>query len=267
MRNNIGIFDSGTGGLTVAHAIHRLLPKEKLIYFGDTLHLPYGEKSQETIIEYSEKITRFLINKNAKVIVIACNTATAQAYDAIKKICDQQNIPCINVIHPVVKQVVNSTFTRVGVIGTRGTINTNAYGKSIGAEAPNKKVYSLATPLLVPMIEEGIYNHPISREIIAYYLNQPILKDIETLILGCTHYPLLYTEIEHFYEYKIPILDGAHIVALEVQRILAKNGISATERAGENEFIISDYTPIFEKNARIFFQEKVNLTVKKEVSI
>ena len=262
----IGIFDSGIGGLTVAQAIHKLLPKEQLVYFGDTLHLPYGDKSQQTIIGYAEKITRFLISKKSKIIVIACNTASAYAYEAIKKICDEEKVFCVDVIHPIVKQVLSSTFNKIGVIGTRGTIHSNIYGKKIETADRNKKVCSLATPLLVPMIEEGVYNHPISKEILAFYLKQSALKDIETLILGCTHYPLLYQEIENFYNHKIPILDGAHVVALAVQDVLEKNKLLSEKKENENEFFISEYTEVFEKNAQIFFQEKINLSIRKDVS-
>lgn len=267
MRNRIGIFDSGIGGLTVAHAIGRLLSKEQLVYFGDTLHLPYGDKSKETIISYCEKITHFLLEENVKIVVIACNTASAAgAYDAVKKICAAVGVLCIDVIQPIVQQVLQSSYQKIGIIGTRVTIQSDAYAKNIQAVAAEKKVYSLATPLLVPMIEEGILNHPVSKSILDFYLNQSILKDIDTLVLGCTHYPLLYPEIEKFYDYQLPILDGSHAVALAVQHILSKNNLLATEITGENIFFISEYTATFEKNAAILFQNQVNLRIHKEVT-
>lgn len=263
MSQSIGIFDSGLGGCTVAHAIYRLLPKEKLIYFGDTLHFPYGDKAPETIIKYSEEITRFLIKKKSKIVVIACNTASAHAHEQVKKICEQAGVLAIDVIHPIAEQIANASYQKIGIIGTRGTIQTQAYDKRIHLLNPNKKIQSLATPLLAPMVEEGIFNHPISRLVLQHYLEHSKLKDIEALVLGCTHYPLLYNDIEAFYDYKMPILDGAHTVALAVQKLLKENNLLSEHKESDNEFYISEFTPFFEQSACLFFQDKIQLKIAK----
>ncbi len=191
----IGIFDSGVGGLTVAKEVKRLLPNEDLIYFGDTKHLPYGEKSKEAIIEYTTKITQFLLQQNCKAIVIACNTATANALKEVEELVNGE-VPIIDVINPVAEKVAFEIHNNVGVIATKATVNSGLYKKSIRKHNKFIKVDELATPLLVPAIEEGFKNHPITHAIIYNYLSNHKLKNIETLILGCTHYPLLIDEIK-----------------------------------------------------------------------
>ena len=185
----IGIFDSGIGGLTVANAIQKVLPNESLIYFGDTAHLPYGDKSPDSIKYYAIRITQFLMQKNCKMIVIACNTASSIAYETVKDFVEGK-IPVVDVISPVVDLVAHTkSIHKVGVIGTKGTIKSDIYAKKIKASS-KKEVASLATPLLAPMIEEGFFNNKISRSVIASYLSSRKLAKIDALILACTHYPL-----------------------------------------------------------------------------
>ena len=208
----IGIFDSGIGGLTVVRALKEKLPNEYIIYFGDTEHLPYGEKSNKAIQNFSKKITQFLINKNCKAIVMACNSASSVAFEVVKK--QAKNIPVFNVIDPIVKVVANNcNDCKIGVIGTKTTIQSGVYVRKIQEICSSAKVSSLATPLLVPMIEEGFVNEEISHKIIANYLSNKSLANIDSLILACTHYPLIYNEINNFYGGKVQLIDSADIVA------------------------------------------------------
>ena len=257
----IGIFDSGIGGLTVANAIHHHLPKESLIYFGDTAHLPYGDKSPEAIRNYSLKITDFLLEKKVKMIVIACNTASSIAYDAVKKHMGKKAI-LVNVIDPVVKAVTTGKFHRIGVIGTKATIKSDVYAKKIRMQNKKLEVASLATPLLAPMIEEGFFNNKISTTIIDSYLSRPKIKKIDSLILACTHYPLIRPEIERYYKKKINIVDSAEIVGLCVKDLLTKNDLLNDGKKSNHHFYVSDYTRSFEKSTRLFFKGKVKLAQK-----
>lgn len=260
----IGVFDSGVGGLTVASAIKQVLPGEKLIYFGDTAHLPYGDKSGETIINYSKHIADFLIQKNVKVVLIACNTASAVAYNELKKYLDNK-ILIVNVIDPVVNYVSEYyQETKIGVIGTKGTINSGMYEKKIVENDKSIQVASLATPLFVPMIEEGFVYDDISNAIIRSYLSSSVLNDIQSLILGCTHYPIIKNQIRKFFDFKVDVLDSANIVArslkaqLESKNLLNNNNSTSSK----DVFYVSDYTSYFEAIARMFFEERINLLKK-----
>ncbi len=186
----IGVFDSGVGGLTVAREIFRNLPNEKIIYFGDTARVPYGNKSKETVIRYSKQIAAFLVKKNVKAIVIACNTASAFALDALK---DYVDVPVIGVVEPGARAAAKATRNnRVGVIGTVGTIKSGLYDKTIKAIKSDAAVFGRACPLFVNLVEEGMIDDPVTVEMIHRYLDPMVCEaDIDTLILGCTHYPLL----------------------------------------------------------------------------
>ena len=258
----IGIFDSGVGGLTVAKEIKRLLPNEDLIYFGDTKHLPYGEKSREAIVGYSTKITGFLLEKNCKAIVIACNSATA---NALKEVLDlvAEKVPVIDVINPVAEKVSYEIHQNVGVIATKATVNSGLYKKSIRKHNKFIKVDEMATPLLVPAIEEGFKNHPITHSIIYNYLSNSKLKNIETLILGCTHYPLLIDEIKQFYGNRVRVIDSPSIVANQLKIILEKHHLLHQENpAPKYQFYLSDITKNFEKISRKFFGKSIDLELK-----
>ncbi len=256
----IGIFDSGIGGLTVARAIKEKLPKEKLIYFGDTAHLPYGDKSPDSIKYYSIRIAQFLLDNQCKMIVIACNTASALAYEAVKDFVGKRAL-VVNVIDPVVQKISKETgLKRIGVIATKGTIKSGIHASKIKRANSKQEVHGLATPLLVPMIEEGFFNNKISRSIIHSYLSRPKIKNIDALILGCTHFPLIKMEIEEFYENKIPLIDASKEVAEQVYVLLKKNDmLNPSKKNPVHHFYVSDYTDAFEKSTRHFFHETIRL--------
>ncbi len=258
----IGIFDSGVGGLTVAKEVKRLLPNEDLIYFGDTKHLPYGEKSKEAIIEYTTKITQFLLQQNCKAIVIACNTATANALKEVEELVNGE-VPIIDVINPVAEKVAFEIHNNVGVIATKATVNSGLYKKSIRKHNKFIKVDELATPLLVPAIEEGFKNHPITHAIIYNYLSNHKLKNIETLILGCTHYPLLIDEIKQYYGNRVRVIDSPNIVANQLKIILEQHHLlNDSSHKANYQFYLSDLTKNFEKISKKFFGKSIELELK-----
>lgn len=259
----IGIFDSGVGGLTVAHAVSDLLPEEQLIYFGDSAHLPYGDKSAATIQAYSIKICDVLLERDCKMILIACNSASSAAYELIKAYVGSK-AKVLNVIDPVVTYVSQQySNKKVGLIGTKQTIGSGVYDYQIKVKNPSIAVGSLATPLLVPMIEEGFHNDNISEAIISEYLKSEDLKNIEGLILGCTHYPLIKKEIQQHLNPKTEVIDSALIVAEALKLFLSENNLANDKRAANNEFIVSDITPSFQKAASLFFGSKIELTQHK----
>lgn len=253
----IGIFDSGLGGLTVAKAIHTALPEEQLIYFGDTLHLPYGEKSPQRIIEFSDAIVQFLISKKVKLIVIACNSASATAASYLRQKYHDQ-IEIRGVIRPMLAAVAAKNFGSVGLIGTQATVNSKVYTDILKEYNQHTKLTSLATPLLVPMIEEGFNKNDISKEVIKEYLSQ--FKNIEALLLACTHYPLIKNEVIDFFENKIAVLDNADFMAQDVRHFLSKNNLLATKKIADHQFLVSDFTQNFAKSASMFFGKEINVT-------
>jgi glutamate racemase len=254
----IGIFDSGVGGLTVAHAIKQILPWESLIYFGDTAHLPYGDKSAEAIRFYSQRITEFLLDHNAKVVLIACNSASASAFESLKTRFRDKTI-IIDVIDPVVDYIYTRKFNKIGVIGTKRTISSGTYEKKIKETSPSTSVVSMATPLLVPMIEEGFIFDDISNAIIRSYLSNDSLSGIEALILGCTHYPIIKNQISKIFNFNVEVVDSARIVAMILKETLEKNNLLNEVHIVHDQFFISDYTDYFEKIARMFFEGEINL--------
>jgi glutamate racemase len=211
----IGVFDSGVGGLTVVRALLNVLPGCRIIYLGDTARTPYGSKSDATIIKYSLKNATFLHNKGADIIIIACNTASSYAYEAVQ---DHFSLPVFEVIGPGALLAANRSRTkRIGVIGTRATIASGAYEKRIRQNCSDAVVYSTACPLLVPLVEEGWLNRPETNRIIKKYLRPLRDKHIDTLILGCTHYPVLRDLIQHKIGKKIFLVDSAEAIALNVR--------------------------------------------------
>lgn len=255
----IGIFDSGVGGLTVARAIAQLLPKESFVYYGDTAHLPYGDKSEEAIKEYSRNITRYLIGQGAKAIVIACNTASAVAFQSLVDEFGNQ-LPIINVLDPVAEAVSIRKHKHVGVIGTRATIRSEAYSKRLHEYNGDAKISSLATPLLVPVIEEGLAHSNISTDVLKHYLGHETLNGIDSLILGCTHYPILHDAISAYYHNQVHVVDSPQIVAETVSQVLAAKNLLADERRGSKQFFLSDYTETFDRIAKEFFGDDLILT-------
>lgn len=256
----IGIFDSGVGGLTVANAIRQILPYEQMIYFGDTSHLPYGDKSPETIIHYSEGITRFLLEQNCKAILIACNSASANAYEEVKKIAGDL-VPVINVIDPVVEYITKETdYKHIGVIGTKSTINSNTYEIKLKEKNKGLLVSSMATPLFVPMIEEGFIFDDISNAVIRTYLSRYDLGGIESIILGCTHYPIIKNQINKFYNFDIDVIDSSKIVANYIRNLLRQKELLTNNiNTPNHKFYVSDITDSFKVITKMFFEEKVEL--------
>jgi glutamate racemase len=256
----IGVFDSGIGGLTVAHAISKLLPDEQIIYFGDTAHLPYGDKSKDLIKRYSLEIADFLLHKkHCKCVVIACNTASAAAYETLRD-SHKGSVPIFNVIDPIIESVVaDDSIKHVGIIATKTTILSGVYQEKLSRRKPSLKYSALATPLLAPMIEEGFYNDNISQAVIHNYLEQPELKDIDALILGCTHYVMIKKEINAFYDHQIKLFDSTDIVATKLKAILEKENLLTDMPLGENLFYVSDYTEPFEQAAKAFYGTAIQL--------
>lgn len=257
----IGIFDSGIGGLTVAKAISNLLPNEQIIYFGDTAHFPYGDKSKESIQSYAKGISEFLLSQNCKAIIIACNTASSFAAEFLKSVLPK-NFPLIDVVLPVAKFIHQTDYQKIGVIATKGTVGSDVYAKNIKYLNPQLEVNSLATPLLAPMIEEAFFNNSISQTVINQYLSQPTLNGIQSLILGCTHYPLIEEEVKSYYtsvKKEVFVVNSAKVVADEVGLILKQLNLLSTVKSTNHHFYVSDYTDSFEKSTKIFFGNQLKL--------
>jgi glutamate racemase len=255
----IGIFDSGIGGLTVARAVKTKLPNEQIIYFGDTAHLPYGDKSTAAIQAYSIKITQLLLEKGCKLILIACNSASAAGYELVKEYVGRK-AKVLNVIDPVVDYLrEHYPGKTVGLIGTKQTVNSGVYQKKVGALHQDINLKSLATPLLVPLIEEGICNGEIAEKVIGRYLNDPVLDDLKALILGCTHYPLIKPAIERYYGSVVEVIDSSEIVAQALHAYLGFNNLHNRKAIGADQFMVSDFTDSFEISTKHFFGESVQL--------
>lgn len=233
----IGVFDSGVGGLTVVREIMRHLPDENLVYFGDTARVPYGSKSQDSIIRFSRQIIHFLRTKHVKAIVIACNTASALALDIVQQ---EMDIPVIGVIVPGARAAVKETKNKkVGVLGTEATIKSNMYTKQMQQEDPEVEVIGKACPLFVPLIEEGFAKHKITKEVIDIYLHEMRESGIDTLILGCTHYPLLRSAISEYMGEKIHLVNPAYETAMELRAVLQENGL---KNSGDGELSYEFYS-------------------------
>ena len=234
----IGVFDSGLGGLTVVRELIRQLPQESIIYFGDTARVPYGPKGPETVIRYSQDVARFLRTQKVKAIVVACNTATAHALDTLRA---EQDVPVIGVIEPGAKAAVAaSRDRRIGVIGTRGTIRSRAYDKAITKLAPDATVTAAACPLFVPLVEEGWLDSEPTRTIALGYLEPFAGGKIDTLVLGCTHYPLLKKVIGDTVGREVRLIDSAEQTAAETARVLRENNLEADGSDARYRFVASD---------------------------
>lgn len=243
----------------MAKAVKELLPDEQIIYFGDTAHLPYGDKSTAAIQAYSVRIADFLIKQGCKLILIACNSASSAAYDLMKEYAGKK-AQIFNVIDPVV-DFIRETYsgTSIGLIGTKATVQSGVYQKKIEGLGQGLSCRALATPLLVPMIEEGFLHNRISRDIISQYLSSDQLAGIRALILGCTHYPLIKKEIAEFYGSKVEVIDSSVTVARALRGFLELHNLRAPGRQKEDHFYVSDYTEGFEGATRLFFGKEVKL--------
>lgn len=253
----IGVFDSGIGGLTVVKRIASTLPNENIVYFGDTARVPYGTKSNQTVIEYSIQNATFLMEKNVKAIVVACNTASSVALPALKERFD---VPVIGVIQPGAHFALRTTQNgRIGVIGTRATISNIAYSKAIHALNAEFKVFEKACPLFVPLAEEGWINHDATKLIAEEYLKEFRQLDIDTLVLGCTHYPLLFDIIQEVIGEKVTLIDSGIAAAEVVRRAIERIGLQTNSNStGNYDFYVSDVPTKFREVAELFFGKPVN---------
>ncbi len=265
MDKPIGVFDSGIGGLTVVKELIKLLPQENIVYFGDTARVPYGIKSRETIIKFSLENTLFLLQKDVKMIVVACNTSSSLALPVIRK---HFKIPIIGVIMPGAKEAVYATKNgRIGVIGTRATINSGAYEEEIKRLDPAKKVFSQACPMFVPIVEEGWVEDDIAQRVGEKYLAGLKKRGIDTLILGCTHYPLLKKRIQRIMGRGVTLIDSAQQVAVEVRQVLSQEGLLKRSAVRPvREFYVSDEVAIFKNVAKRFLGTDLE-TVKKVANV
>jgi glutamate racemase len=260
----IGVFDSGVGGLTVAREIMRNLPNERIVYFGDTARVPYGSKSKDTIIRYSRQIIRFLRTQNVKAIVIACNTASALALDEVEQELD---IPIIGVIKAGARAAAQATANkRVGVIATESTINSRMYDQIIQSEHPDITVCGKACPLFVPLVEEGWLKDPVTEEVARRYLRDLLQKDIDTLILGCTHYPLLRSLIGRIAGEDVTLVNPAYETAWELEHLLRQENLlnPGTKAPGKEpyRFFVSDAADKFKNIANFILPYDVE-TIQK----
>ncbi len=255
----IGIFDSGIGGLTVAKALMEKVPGYDMVYFGDTARTPYGSKSSETVIRYSMENTDFLLEKGAEIIVIACNSASSVA---TKSLVGKYNVPIFEVITPAVELSLKTSKKMViGVIGTRATVQSGIYEKKILKIKPEARVYSAACPLLVPLVEEGWLKKPVTSMIVKKYLHPLKVRQIDTLILGCTHYPLLNKTIQNKIGKRVNIIDSSAGVAKKVNDFL-KTNIDVESKLAKNgkfQLFVSDITRQFEKTAKVVLKRNVKL--------
>lgn len=254
----IGIFDSGIGGLTVAHAIVKQLPNENIIYFGDTAHLPYGDKSASTIQAYSVKIANMLLEQQCKLILIACNSASAAAYELVREYTASKAI-VMNVIDPVIHLLRDDyAHKNIGLIGTRQTVNSNVYKKKIDELNRNIQLTSLATNLLASAIEE-FGNGKAINGLLEEYLSHPTLQSLDALVLACTHYPIVKNKIAEYFNHRIEIIDPSEAVAKAVKAKLNEDNLLNPEGVGKKYFYVSDYTESFAAGTKIFFDETITL--------
>ena len=253
----IGVFDSGIGGLTVAASLRRLLPSEKILYIGDTARVPYGGKSRPTVERYSLEIGELLLAERAKMIVVACNTASALGVPRMK---EAFQVPVQGVILPGAKAAVSSTKNKtIGVIATRATIASGAYEHAIREIDPAAQIHSAACPLLVPLIEEGLFDDPVTDQILARYLDPLLSRGIDTLVLGCTHYPLLKTAIAKIAGPSVSLVDSAENCAQAVKTLLRDAHLSApVNLSGRLDVALTDATEGFLRTAAQALELEIN---------
>ena len=260
----IGVFDSGVGGLTVAREIMRNLPNERIVYFGDTARVPYGSKSKDTIIRYARQIIRFLRTQNVKAIVIACNTASALALDTVE---EEFDLPIIGVVKPGAKVAAETTVNRrIGVIGTESTVNSRMYQQMIREHDPDITVYGKACPLLCPLVEEGWLKDPVTEEVTRRYLDDLMGHDIDTLILGCTHYPLLRSLVGKIVGERVTLVNPAYETAKELERLLKREHLENPRGRGDEKepyrFYVSDLADKFKSFANSILPYDIETTLK-----
>lgn len=262
----IGVFDSGVGGLTVAREIMRNLPFERIVYFGDTARVPYGSKSRESIIRFSRQIIHFLQEEHVKAIVVACNTASAYALDEVQKDLD---IPIIGVVKPGAKVAAQATRNkRIGVIGTKGTIGSNIYADYIHEIDPEITVVGKACPLFVPLVEEGWLKDPVTVEVAQRYLQELQEQDVDTLVMGCTHYPLLRSVLRELLGEKVTLVNPAYETAQSLKQLLKEMKLDnpgIKEEEFPYRFYVSDLADQFTAFANSILPYDVSMTKKIDI--
>ncbi|HTR80390.1 MAG TPA: glutamate racemase [Bacteroidota bacterium] len=257
----IGVFDSGIGGLTVVRALLQRLPHENIVYFGDTARVPYGPKSPQVVREYAKDDAEFLLSKNVKMIVVACNTVSAVALDVVQK---QADIPVVGVIVPGAKAAMAaSKKKRIGVVGTVGTISSSAYANALRQIDDEATVFSRPCPLFVPLVEEGWIDHKATEMIAKEYLFPFIGEKIDTLVLGCTHYPLLKNVISRALKGGVTLIDSGEATAIEVQNVLEERCLKNPSREKPNlQFFVSDIPSKFSEIGERFLGSKMGVVKK-----
>lgn len=253
---SIGVFDSGLGGLTIVREMRAALPSESILYFGDIARLPYGTKSPEQIRRFSEENTRFLVDQGIKALVIACNSSSSAAYQYIRK---NFRLPVVDAISPAVEAALENTVSgRIGVIGTHATIESKAYERALKRKNARVKVTSIPCPLFVPIVEEGMMDTPVARELIALYLKALHAKKIDTLILGCTHYPMLAGPIKTFMGSGVRLIDSARPCVEKLSAILKQQSLQKQKRIkGQLKIYVSDLPRNFIKTGEDFLKERL----------
>ena len=264
----IGVFDSGIGGLTVAREIMRQMPGEHIVYFGDTARVPYGSKSKNTVIRFSRQIANFLRTKQVKAIVVACNTASAHALEVLEA---EQDIPVIGVIKAGAQTAAQTTKNgRIGVIATRGTVDSGMYEQVLTQLDPKFQVFGKACPLFVPLVEEGLTNDFITEEVARRYVKDLQYKDIDTLILGCTHYPLLRTLLRKVMGEEVTLVNPAYETAIELKQLLQEKGLDRQEdreNPARYEFYVSDLADQFQEFANSILPYDVAGTEQIDIEV
>jgi glutamate racemase len=261
--NPIGVFDSGIGGLTVVRALMERMPLENMIYFGDTARVPYGLKSVETISGYATQITEFLLQKKVKLLVVACNTMSSVALQVIE---DLSPVPVLDVVDAGARSAVAETHTKyVGVIGTPATINSNAYARAIKRYDPEIRIFSQPCPLFVPLVEEGWLDHKVTRITAEEYLEPFLAKDVDTLVLGCTHYPLLKPLLKEVLGDKIRLVDSAHAITEQAGELLTRYNLrNNQQKPPEYRFYVTDVPIRFQEIGERFLGRRLpNVRVVK----
>lgn len=262
----IGVFDSGVGGLTVVRQLRKALPHEDIVYLGDTARVPYGTKSPSTVVRFACENTQFLLHRNVKAIVVACNTCSAWSLPLLEK---RFNVPIFGVIQPGVFAALERSRTRrIGIIGTSATIRSKAYSSGILARCAGAKVYSKAAPLLVPLVEEGWLNHAITDAVLRIYLTPLLRHRIDALILGCTHYPLLKKAVARVVGRSVALIDSAESCARNVREELTNLDLLCTSRrrAGEIQAFVTDETDRFVEVARTFLGTPIRPAQRVELA-
>lgn len=262
----IGVFDSGLGGLTAVKELHRILPNENIVYLGDTGRVPYGSRSRETIIRYAQQDIDFLLKKDIKMIVAACGTVSSTLP---KEISSKLPIPYVDIVLPAAQEACAITTNgRIGVVGTNATLKSNAFGKAIHSIRNDLHVFGTPCPLLVHLVENGMIepDNQITYLTVQMYLETLIKENIDTLILGCTHYPILYDIFNRILDYKVTLIDPGKCAARFVQKTLLENGMLTDRKTvGVTEYNVTDETETFDKTASIFLGEKVSDAVNRVV--